>query len=64
MFPEASDRAATSYLEGEKVPKCRCIMTDGIGKCLCDLQTLSYRWICEGTDVWGVASGISRRGVG
>ena len=30
MFPEGSDRGAIFYLEGERVLKSRCIMTEGI----------------------------------
>ena len=32
MSPEGSDRGVISYLEGERVPKSRCIMTEGSGK--------------------------------
>ena len=32
MFPEGNDRGALSNIEGERVPKSRCIMTEGIRK--------------------------------
>ena len=32
MFPERNDREAIFYLEGERVPKSRCVMTEGIRK--------------------------------
>ena len=30
MFPEGSDTGAICYLKGERVPKSRCIMREGI----------------------------------
>ena len=49
MFPEGSDRGAASYMEGERVPKSRCIMTERIQKYLCDLFTLRSKVGYEGT---------------
>ena len=36
-FPEGCDREAISYLEGERVPKSKGIVTERIKKCLIDL---------------------------
>ena len=49
MFPEVSDRDAISYLEGEKVPKSRCIMIEGIGKMFVICVLCTQRLGCEGT---------------
>ena len=32
IFPEGCNKWAISYLEGERVPERRCVMTGGIGK--------------------------------
>ena len=37
MFLEGCDRGAISYLEGERVPKNRGVVTERITKCLIDL---------------------------
>ena len=56
---EESDRGISSYLKGERVPKNRCVMTEGIRKCaICELY--GQRWDMKELRFRTAASGISR----
>ena len=65
MFHEGTDRGAISYLEGERVPKGRCVMTEGIRKIFMRFvnSAIEGGYVKELT-FRAAASGISRRGVG
>ena len=65
MFPEGSDRRAISYLEGETVPKRRCIMAELIGKNVVGfVYSAANDWDMKALKFRAGASDISRRGVG
>ena len=51
VFPERCDRGTVSYLEGERVPKNKGVVTKIIRNLIYELY--SQKWGYEGTGVWG-----------
>ena len=56
MFPERCDRGAISYLEGERVPKNWCVVTERIRKV--------FDWGLIGLQFGGASPCIFGRGIG